>query len=219
MEQNQLSYPEYISYNKQSISSLVKDFKKSISLKSTIKYLLEFEKNITKVVTRFINTKSHLIPDNIQYTLQEIGNFYQVDTSYIFLFAPDKTNFSMVFEWVKLQDKSIKYLAQNLSESVFPWDLQLIFNQKIIYIPPVNVSDNFNQQLSQHHLAFNFKSLICLPLIFNYNVIGWLTLASDSETKIWKKNEIKGLKIFTEILAHALQIQDEELTFSIEKDR
>ncbi|MDJ0727897.1 MAG: EAL domain-containing protein [Prochloraceae cyanobacterium] len=219
MDGNKLSYLEHNSYNKQPISSLVKELEKSIALKSTIKYLLKFEELIIKVSTRFINLQSLQIPAAIQETLQEIGEFSQVDTSYIFLFDKDKKNFSMAFEWVKKGRKTVKQLAQNLTESNFPWDLQIILNKKILYLPRIIISENLNPETRNNYLAFDFKSLICIPLIFEGKVLGWFTLASVTENKTWKKNDIKRLKIFTEILAHALQIQENKQALLINEDR
>ncbi len=60
---------------------------------------LEFEKRIYDISTRFIETTTDRIEEGIQYALESIGGFFDVDRSYLILFADGKRDLKDIHEW------------------------------------------------------------------------------------------------------------------------
>ena len=201
---------------------LIEQINERAEAEANLQYQLEFDKLITSISNRFINLKLADIPAGIDRALQEIGEFTQVDTSYIFRWDGEKKTFSMIYEWVAPGKKAQKENAQNLTYESFPWAVHLInylsprqavdtlLRGEVIYIPRVVDLGNIAATERKHWTTFNLKSLISIPLMSQGVILGWVGFASFSEKKIWTESNIQLLRMFGEILTNALQRQQTE---------
>ncbi len=195
---------------KQINQQLVEQIKEREETEAALQYQLEFNQLITSILTRFINVKLAEIPAGIEQALQKIGQFTRVDTSYIFRWDNENKTFSMVYEWVAPGQKAQHEKVQNLTRDAFPWAIDTLLRGEVLYVPSVVDLGNKTAGERQNMLTFNLKSLLCIPLIFQDVVLGWVGLASFSENKLWTESNIEFFRIFAKILTNVMQRQQTE---------
>ncbi len=172
---------------------------------------IEFDQLVASISTRFINLAPEEITDGINQALREIGEFTQVDTSYIFRFSDTKTTVSMTHEWVAPGITPQIENAQNLSCEAFPWSIAKYPRGEVVYVPsvanlpPEAAIDRANIQ------KFNTKSFISIALTYQGKLTGFVGFASYSEEKTWSENSVRLLKIVGAICTNALERQQAEL--------
>src|SRR5690606_32313827 len=76
-----------------------------------LQYRIRFENLITSISTHFIHLPSERIDTGIKYALHVLGEFAEVDRSYIFLFSPDQATVTNTHEWCS---KGVAPQIQNL---------------------------------------------------------------------------------------------------------
>ncbi|MGK7871767.1 MAG: PAS domain S-box protein [Xenococcaceae cyanobacterium] len=186
---------------------------------AALEYQIEFDRLVANISTRFINLTSDQIASGIQQALREIGEFTQVDTSYVFLFSQDRTTLTMTHEWVSQGLEPQIQNCQNLSGAAFPWANTKLQRGEILYVPslanlPAEAAiDRANWQ------TFNLQSIICVPLSYQGTVIGWIGFASFHQEKTWSESSINLLKIVGEVFTNALQSQRTEKALREHQER
>ena len=173
------------------------------------------------ISSRFINLAAKEIDLGIEMALKEIGEFTNVESSFVFLIDPGQQSFSMTHEWVAKGITSAKDKCQHLSVQMFPWGWEQIQQGKLVYIPSLN---SLPPEAAVDRASFQkakVKSVVDIPLSIPERVFGWVGFASYIEEKNWSQDWISLLKIVGEIFTNALQRQQSEqaLKFSDQKFR
>lgn len=189
--------------------TLQKEILERKQAEANLEYQLQFDRAISKISTRFINLSLADIAPGINQALQEIAEFTQVETSYIFRLSDDRATFTMTHEWVAPGQEPQIECAQNIPCAAFPWSTSKLLNGKIMHVPsianlPEETIDRYSWQ------PFNLKSVICVPMVFQERVLGWVGFASWNKEKVWSPSSIQLLKMFAEILTNTLQRQEAE---------
>ena len=180
---------------------------------------IAFDHLIAIISSRFINLAAEKIDLGIESALQEIGEFTDVESSYVFLIDPGKQSFSMTHEWVATGIASAKEKCQHLSVQMYPWGFKQILQGKLLYIPsldslpPEAAIDHSNWQEAQ------VKSLLAIPLNFQEQVFGWIGFASYIKEKNWSQDWISLLKIVGEIFANTLQRKQSEQALKLSEQK
>ena len=90
------------------------------------------------ISSRFINLAAEEIDLGIEMALKEIGEFTNVDSSFVFLIDPGQQSFSMTHEWVAKGITSAQEKCQHLSVQMYPWGWEQIRQGKLLYIPSLD---------------------------------------------------------------------------------
>ena len=144
------------------------------------------QKLITTICIRFISQKTGLLKDEIQLSLQEIGEFSSVDRAYIFLYDFVKDIQTVTFEWCAKGISSKKKNFTDIQNALTP-ELTLHHKQgKISYINDVSLLNN-DSTLKKLLIKESVKSLITIPLCFENTCFGYLGFDSI-------KNRDNGMK-------------------------
>ncbi|MBE9117591.1 PAS domain-containing protein [Lusitaniella coriacea LEGE 07157] len=176
---------------------------------ANLEYQLQFDRAISKISTRFINLKLENITEGINQALQEIAEFIQADTSYIFQLSDDRATFTMTHEWVAPGQTPRIEQAKNVPYKAFPWSTSKLLNGEILHVPSIaNLPEAIIDCRSWQ--PFNLKSLICVPMAFRDRVLGWVGFACCDKEQVWSPSSTQLLKMFAEILTNTLQRQETE---------
>ena len=185
-----------------------------------IQYRVAIEKLVAKISTDFINLAAKNLDAGINRVLQEIGEFANVDRSYVFLFSEDGTVIRNTHEWCGQGiDAQIKYL-QRLDLKDMPWFSEKIKKFQVIHIP--RVSDLPLQAINErsHFESQNIQSLIVVPMVYREALIGFLGFDSVLSRKEWTEEDIALLKMVGEIFVNTLErkraeVEREKLIFEL----
>lgn len=182
---------------------------------------IEIEKLISEISSRFISHDIENINSIINQSLKSIGEFGNIDRSYVFLLNEDSTKGDNTYEWcasgIEPQIENLK----DLSVDSFPWWMKKLNNYETIHIP--RVSDLPAEAKAEKEILQlqSIQSLLVVPLIYGNSLLGFLGLDSVKEEKKWLSEDIELLKIIANIFASALEScrKEEKLLKSEEQFR
>ncbi|RMG97803.1 MAG: PAS domain S-box protein, partial [Chloroflexi bacterium] len=184
--------------------AVVRDISEQKKIESLLYNKLKFEELITTISTKFINLAPEEIDNGINEALGQIGQFVQVDRSYIFLISEDKQTVSNTHEWCAPGIlPAIEYL-QNVPANTMPWWMDKIEKQEVIHIPCV--ADLPPEASNEKELlkAQEIQSLIVVPLVYNRQSIGFFGFDAVRTQREWDEDSIRLFKILGEIFVNAL---------------
>lgn len=175
-----------------------------------IQHHIQFEHLITSISTSFINLTSHEVDAGIIRALRQIGEFVEVDHSYVFLLSADGKTISNTHEWYSLDiDPQIEPL-QNFSVEAIPWQMEQLTQFKLIHIEQASNLPLATHTEIQLLKKQNVQSLLIVPLVYSHMLMGFLGFDSICSNKVWDKEHIALLRIVGEIFVNALQRRQAE---------
>jgi len=170
----------------------------------SLQYRMQFENLISTLSTHFINLATKDIDAGIHEALRSIGEFAQVDRSYIFLFSEGDTLLSNTHEWCARGIDGHKERIQNVPATAFPWIVEQIKRAEVVHIPRVRDLPDEAAAEESELLAQGIQSLIAVPIIYGKTVWGFLGFDSVRSEKRWAEDVTALLHIAGELFANAL---------------
>ncbi|MDJ0708468.1 MAG: EAL domain-containing protein [Leptolyngbyaceae cyanobacterium MO_188.B28] len=154
--------------------------------------------------SQFVDVGLQALDAEIDCTLQRLGEFSQVETSYLFKLDAHLNTISMTHEWCAPGVPSQLEQAQNLAWDGFPWSNARLFAQKevlsvvsVAELPPEAAIDQGNWR------RFNFASIVAAPLVKKNEFTGFIGLAYLSQSRQWDGDTICLLRGVGETIASA----------------
>ena len=210
-------------------AELKKSEQRFVSLKATeqaLKFQRDLNQLIAEITSRFIDISPDCLDEEIDRSLQLIGEATNSDTSYLIKFLireqdesplPEGTG-SMTHEWTKPKYPRQIEQVQNVPLSVFPWanvkllQREVVNISRVVDLPSEAMLDQANWQ------QFNLVSILMVPLIQKSVVTGSLGFASFSERINWDEEIIRLLQVMAQTIANAQQrAQDEQQLYESEE--
>ena len=172
---------------------------------------VEFENLITTISTRLIDLDVSEIDKEIDQALQVLGEFAEVDRSYIFQFSENLTRFDNTHEWCVAGVEPQKDNLQGLSIEDLPWFYDTIKNLEVMEISRVSELPPEASAEKESLQSQEIQSLICVPMISAGSLVGFLGFDSVRAEKSWSPESIKILKMVGEMFVNALERQRVEV--------
>ncbi|MFQ6079806.1 MAG: MEDS domain-containing protein, partial [Thermodesulfobacteriota bacterium] len=174
-------------------------------VEEALQYRIEFENLITAISTNFINLAPDEIDSGINHALRTIGEFADVDRSYVFLFSDNGTKMDMTHEWCDEGIEPLLQIPKGLSVDDFPWQTEKIKRRETIHIPRVADLPSEASALREDLQSQEVESLIQVPMICGESVVGFLGFDSQRWEKTWTEDIIALLRIVGDIFTNALE--------------
>ncbi len=164
---------------------------------------VETQKLITDISSDFVSVDSQNIDEKISRMLKEAGEFFDVDRSYIFILSEDYSVMTNTHEWHAKGISSQKNSLNKLKTNTLKWWKNQLLTQNMIHIPDVNKlpDDAIAEKIEFERQEI--KSLLCVPIINNKSILGFLGFDAVKESKNWNENQIGFLKVLSNMLADA----------------
>ena len=169
-----------------------------------LEHLRKFERLITDISRQFINLSSAQIDEGINQALGALGNFAEVDRSYIFQFFDEGRKTTNTHEWRAEGITPQIDNLQNLSADMAPWWMDKLAKFENIYIPDVEKLPARAKNEKQILQAQSIQSLIVIPMVHNSRLIGFVGFDSVRRQRTWSAESIAMLTIISEIFANIL---------------
>ena len=119
-------------------TGILRDITERKKKKDKLKYQLKFQKTLAEISSDLMKINTSNIDEKINNALKNIGNFFEIDRSYIFTFSDDRKFMSNSHEWSAEDIESQKESLQNISSDIFPWWMKKLEKNQMINIPDVN---------------------------------------------------------------------------------
>ncbi|MHC4564145.1 MAG: PAS domain-containing protein [Planctomycetota bacterium] len=193
----------------------VEDITDRRKVEESLRYRVEFEDLITTISTNLVGLAPDEIDGGINDALQSIGNFADVDRSYVFLFSDHDTKMGNTHEWCAEGIEPQKSNLQGISVEVAPLWMEKLKSSENIYIPRVAdlpLEASAERELLQFQ---DIRSIVVVPMACGGDLIGFLGFNSVRQERVWSADIISLLRIVGEAFANALARKwtQEELLF------
>lgn len=159
---------------------------------------------ILTLSTNFIILSPEDIDDGINDVLKAIGSFANVDRSYVFQFYENGTKIRNTHLWRAAGIKPQAQDFETLSLTDYPWFFERIRSFDVVHIPDVAELSREAIAEKRDFLRGGIQSVIRVPIVSSYSIMGFLGLDSIRTKKAWSEDTISLLKIVGEIFANAL---------------
>ncbi len=192
-------------FSKDRIIAIVRDITGRKKVERELCYRVEFEKIITDISSQFINLSPQKIDESINQALKYVGEFAGVDRSYVFSYSQDGKTFSNTHEWCTPGIIPQIDRLQNLPIDTFPWFNAVLKEKGVFYAPSVEDLPPVAAAEKKEFQAESVQSLICVPIILEDSLVGFLGFDSVKTKKTWAEDIITLLKIIGQIFVSALE--------------
>lgn len=186
----------------QSVGRDITDYKKALC---DLNYRLQFEDLVARISTRLINFSNEEMNQQINLALQEIGEFSELDRSYIFYFDPAKLTMSNSHEWCAPGIRPAIDMLQKIPVKLMPWWMEKLNNREVIYIPDVSQMGPESQTEKETLEQQDIKSVLVVPMVYQNQLMGFIGFDSVREFKSWDVNIIALLRMVGDSIASAIE--------------
>lgn len=151
----------------------------------------------------------------IESMLREIGNYFEVDRTYLFEFNESGDFINNTHEWCKAGIASVKPELQEIPISFSNWWVSKLKKNETVYIS--NVATMPDRLAVEKEMLINqgVQSLLNLPLKVNGKIIGFFGCDAVITRKLWSELEISQIQLAGEILSNTFSRRQ----WIVERDR
>jgi PAS domain S-box-containing protein len=186
--------------------------------KELLEYHYTLVEILTSISTSFINLPSHQINDEINKTLQQMGEFEEVDRSYIFLFDKERVLMTNTHEWCAPGIEPQIDNLQDVPTEIFPWWMTKMERGEEVYIPDVSQLPEEARAEREILEPQGIQSLLAVPFVSNNRLVGFVGFDSVVKLRTWDADSILIVKMMSDIISNALTRKTtEEALITIEK--
>ncbi len=155
--------------------------------------------------TNFISLPPEDVDDGITDVLKAIGSYARVDKSAVFQFADNCERIDRTHVWSANGNGNGNGSAHDyMPGQKFPWLSGRIKNCEVVHVPDVSRLPTEAAWEKKAFLAAGLRSVVAVPIVSGYSVMGFIEFESLHDHKAWSENIISLLKIVGEIFAFAL---------------
>jgi PAS domain S-box-containing protein len=170
----------------------------------SLQFRIKLESLTSQISSSFINLSSEETDNGINQALKVVGEFLNIDRSYVFLFSDDMTTMSNTHEWCADGIEPQRANLQDIPVETLPWWMEKLNNFENIQIP--RVADLPPEASSEKEILEDqsIQSLIVIPIIYADILVGFLGLDSVRTERTWSEEAISLIKIIGEIIITAI---------------
>ena len=191
-----------------------RDVTEQVAAREAVDYRLRFEKLVSSLSTGFINLPVEAITEGIDHALEEMGLFFDVDRSYVFLFSDDLEKMSCVYEWCRQGITPQQESLQDLSyETMFPWFTAQIRKLNTVYIPDVDRMPPEAAAEQEEFRREGISSIVNVPMVVGGQLRGFVGFDAVARRRTFSDDIIAGLTLVGEIIASALLRREATVAF------
>ncbi|MFO7917931.1 MAG: GAF domain-containing protein [Anaerolineae bacterium] len=170
-----------------------------------LSHRVAFEDLVTTISTRFIDLSSEEIDTGINRALGDVGQFMNVDRSYVFLFSPDGETIDNTHEWCAEGIPCQMEHMQNVPVNDLSWSNDILLRGEILHIPRVAELPPEAEAERQEFSSQGIQSLLAVPMIHQGEVMGFVGFDAVRGKKRWPSESFRLLKTLAAIFVSALE--------------
>ncbi|MCC3145130.1 PAS domain S-box protein [Halanaerobium sp. Z-7514] len=171
--------------------------------RAELEFQYQFQKTLAEISSNLMDVNKANIDRKMTNVLENIGEFFNIDRSYIFQFSEENKKASNTHEWCRKGVKSFKDEMQNLNVDNFPWWMEKLNNKEVINIKDREKMSSRAKNIKKILIEQNIKSLLVLPMYIENRLFGFFGFDSVKYKKHFTEKYIRLLKIFTDTIVNA----------------
>ena len=190
------------SQGKKYFLSFIIDITKQMEYESELIYKGELQQLLVKLSSKFINHPLENIDDDINKSLEELGEFVGADRVYIFDYDLEKGTTSNTYEWCNEGISPEIDNLQNISIYSIPDWFNTHIKGETIIIPDVFALDGTVSEVKNILIEQNVKSLITIPMMEGKVCVGYVGFDSVRHYRSYSQEKIELLFVYAQILVN-----------------
>ncbi len=168
---------------------------------------LKLDEIISSTSASFVDIKSHEFDAHVNDVLRKIGEFADIDRSYVFMYDGDVMH--NTHEWVKEGISEEKDNLQNIPTEYLPWSTEVLKLNDVIYYYDINDLPPEAAPEKETLEAQDIKSVLWVPMKSDDRVIGFMGFDAVTVHMLWSQEDIKLLRTIAEITSRAIVRKEE----------
>jgi len=168
-----------------------------------LNFQYEFQKEIANISAELINADMNNMAQKINFALEKIGRFFEMDRSYIFEIDQEQKIMSNTYEWSSDEIKSQQHKLQKLSIENYCWWMDKLYSSEYINIKDTKNMDKHAASEQKLLLSQGIKSIIVIPMYIKNELFGFFGFDSVKENRNFSAPEINNLQVFTDLIINA----------------
>lgn len=192
------------------VIALIRDITEQRNAIASIQQQNRFQKMVADLSTAFVKSQSSNIDVIMNRSLKRVGEFFDLQHSYIFRYSEDYSIMTKSNEWHASRTPAETPIQARYVTSTMPW-----LHSQIMSGNTINISDL--EQLMPHapieyHILKNqnIRSMLCIPIQSGMRVFGFLGLDSMTGMRKFLDSEIANLQVIVNLLGEVLRKHDIE---------
>ena len=177
-------------------------------LEEKLLFQLQFEKMVGSISSVFLGTRTDQTDKTINWSLQQLGDFFDVDRGVIFQLSPENI-MAVTHEWCAEGIWPLAGELKNISRNNLPWLFEQIQNMDHVYSFDIDELPPEAETEKREFTRQGITSFLILPFSIKNSARadGFLALDTVKNKKAWTGEQIELLNVVSEIIAGALSRQ------------
>lgn len=175
-----------------------------------LRHLVRFEDLITSIAIHLINLPPGEIGGGVNHALQALGESAGIDRGQVALFSSDGARIESMYGWCATGVAPHIDYPGGMPIHADSWWMQKLRWLETIHVACVAELPPEADPEGEAWLSPAARSVIVIPMVYGGGLIGFLSLSSGREEKVWAEAEINLLKTAAGILASALRQKQAE---------
>jgi PAS domain S-box-containing protein len=144
------------------------------------------------------------IPSIIDQALDQVGNFFNCDRSYVFEYTPDLKFKTNINEWCAKGIESYIDTLQNIPTASYSYLQKYLFNMEVVRLDDVNDLPDDAIQEREEFAKEGIQSILLIPFSEGNRPIGFVGLDHVRAQKQWSTDEVSNLKLLARTFANLI---------------
>ena len=170
-----------------------------------LQFRQDLERLITKLSTHFIHLETEQMDDAIQHALEALGQFAEVDRSYIFRYSADGATSNNTHEWCAPGIVPQIEELQGVPNELLPWWSGKMARREVISL--TTLADLPETAVVEYEIlaAQDIQSLVVVPLAARQETLGFLGFDTVRYRRSWPPEIINLLQLAGDMFVGAIQ--------------
>lgn len=203
----------------QEYQSVGRDITERKLAEQELEYRLHLEKLSLSLSTQFINLPPDQITARLEDAMRSVGEFTQVDRSYIYLFDDKGETSVLAHEWCREGFQPLSEPLRRLVIEDHPWAVTLLEKGEIIHIPNLDTLPPGTDELRQLLVEDQIESFVLVPMLREGELTGHLGFSMSRSDQSWSEESVGLLQILGEVFVNALLRKETEQALSVSEER
>ena len=184
-----------------------------------LQHRVKIEAIVSNISRSFINVSSDRLDDSINVSLQLLGEFNDIDRTYVFLFYEDGIKMVNTNEWCRVGIEPQIENLKDLSTDIFPWWMQKLKRKEHINVHRVDDLPPEAKAEKEILKSQDIQSIVVVPIEYRDDLIGFMGFDSVKNEKLWLEEDILLLKTIADVFVNAMKRMQAEEVLKSEREQ
>lgn len=182
-------------------------------------YRQQLENLILNLTSRFINLPADEMQQSIVEALKQVGEFLNVERSFVYTFDDSLSMASLTFEWTKPGAPVTPPQLVNVDVQQPDWSMERMIRGESVAIDELSELPPNAARLRTAFEAIDVASFVIVPVMLQQRLHGFMGISSRMPGRCWPAESTAILRLLGEVFANALRRQATAAALAASEER